>query len=149
MNSPFIKLTCLLIFSCSFAVAKSQDLTGIWRGSFYNVREVLMGGSRYRYEVQIDNKGKGIKGVTYSYQTTRFYGKATLVGMWTPGTQNLIIKEEKMEDLKIEGGGEGSERQQSRLLESPSREKCFRGEPIIFARSRPSVIVSVSALSFA
>ncbi|MES2646006.1 MAG: hypothetical protein V4717_03950 [Bacteroidota bacterium] len=85
----------------------SQDLTGIWRGSFYNIREVMMGGARYRYEVQIDNKGKNVKGVTYSYQTTRFYGKASLVGMWTPGTNNLVMKEEKMEDLKIEGGGEG------------------------------------------
>jgi hypothetical protein len=85
----------------------SQDLTGIWRGSFYNIREVMMGGARYRYEVQINNKGKNVKGVTYSYQTTRFYGKASLVGMWTPGTNNLVMKEEKMEDLKIEGGGEG------------------------------------------
>ena len=66
-----------------------------------------MGGSKYRYEVQIDNNGKGVKGVTYSYQTTRFYGKASLVGMWTPSTKNLVMKEEKMEDLKIEGGGEG------------------------------------------
>lgn len=92
-------------FICS--IVFSQDLTGVWRGSFYNIREVMMGGSRYRYEVQIDNKGKGVKGVTYSYQTTRFYGKASLVGMFTPATSNLIIKEEKMEDLKIEGGGEG------------------------------------------
>ena len=97
-----------LIFLTTVSTALfSQDLTGVWRGSFYNIREVMMGGSRYRYEVQLNNTGKGVKGVTYSYQTTRFYGKASLVGMWTPDTKNLIVKEEKMEDLKIEGGGEG------------------------------------------
>ncbi len=67
----------------------------------------MVGGSRYRYEVQIDNKNKSVKGVTYSYQTTRFYGKATLVGVWSPAAGNLVMKEEKMEDLKIQGGGEG------------------------------------------
>jgi hypothetical protein len=67
----------------------------------------MMGGTKYRYEVQIDNSGKGIKGVTYSYQTTRFYGKASLIGMWTPSTKNLVMKEEKMQELKIDGGGEG------------------------------------------
>jgi len=103
-----MKHTLAFIFFLLFTTTLfSQELTGVWRGSFYNVREVLMGGARYRYEVQINNIGKGIKGVTYSYQTTRFYGKASLVGMWTPSTKNLIMKEEKMEDLKIEGGGEG------------------------------------------
>ena len=101
------QILAILFFSFLTKTVLTQDLTGVWRGSFYNVREVLMGGSRYRYEVQIDNKGKGVKGVTYSYQTTRFYGKASLIGIWTPSTQNLVMKEEKMEELKIEGGGEG------------------------------------------
>jgi hypothetical protein len=100
-------ILAIIFFSLTTTLVFSQDLTGVWRGSFYSVRDILMGGSRYRYEVQIDNKGKGVKGVTYSYQSTRFYGKASLIGMWTPSTQNLVMKEEKMEDLKIEGGGEG------------------------------------------
>ena len=85
----------------------AQDLTGIWRGTFYNPSEYAMYGSKYRYEVQINNKGRDAKGVTYSYQTTRFYGKASLVGVWSPGAKELIIQEDRMLDLKIADGGEG------------------------------------------
>jgi hypothetical protein len=101
------QLTPLVLLLFISNLLLSQDLTGIWRGNFFNIREVMLGGSRYRYEVQINNKGKSAKGVTYSYQTTRFYGKASLVGVWNPGSGNLVMKEEKMEELKIQGGGEG------------------------------------------
>ncbi|HSK13079.1 MAG TPA: hypothetical protein VK907_07665 [Phnomibacter sp.] len=84
-----------------------QDLTGIWRGTFFNPAELAMGGSKYRYEVQVDAKGRECKGVTYSYQTTRFYGKASLVGVWSPGTKNLVLQEDRMLELKITGGGDG------------------------------------------
>lgn len=89
------------------AVGFTQNLTGIWRGTFYNPSELAMGGARYRYEVQINNNGRETSGVTYSYQTTRFYGKASLVGMWSPTSKNLTIKEDRMLDLKIQGGGDG------------------------------------------
>jgi len=88
-------------------VSEAQNLTGIWRGSFFNPSEIAMGGTKYRYEVQINNKGREVEGVTYSYQTTRFYGKASLVGMWSPTSKNFTLKEERMLDLKIEGGGDG------------------------------------------
>jgi hypothetical protein len=104
-----------LILKASFLVGflffgfspNAQSLTGIWRGYFYSPADIAMGGSRYRYEVQIDNKGRETKGVTYSYQTTRFYGKASLVGVWSPDSKNLVIKEDRMLELKIEGGGDG------------------------------------------
>ena len=86
---------------------QAQNLTGIWRGTFYNPAEIAMGGAKYRYEVQIDNNGRDAKGVTYSYQTTRFYGKASLVGVWSPSSKNLVLQEDKMLDLKITGGGDG------------------------------------------
>ncbi len=95
-----------LVFGFPFFI-QAQNLTGIWRGSFYNPAEVAMGGSKYRYEVQIDNNGRDAKGVTYSYQTTRFYGKASLVGVWSPSTKNLVLQEDKMLELKITGGGDG------------------------------------------
>jgi len=88
-------------------VATGQSLTGIWRGTFYNPMDLQLGGSKYRYEVQINNKGREVKGVTYSYQTTRFYGKASLVGMWSATTKTFTLKEDRMLDLKIEGGGDG------------------------------------------
>lgn len=94
----------LLFFS---SILFSQNLTGIWRGYFYSPADIAMGGSRYRYEVQIENKGRETKGVTYSYQTTRFYGKASLVGVWSPDSKNLVINEDRMLELKIEGGGDG------------------------------------------
>lgn len=103
VQRKFIALLLLVLPICAMA----QSLTGIWRGSFYSPADIMMGGSKYRYEVQINNQGREIKGVTYSYQTTRFYGKASFYGIMTPGSQKLELKENKMLDLKIEGGGDG------------------------------------------
>lgn len=88
-------------------VLSAQDLTGVWRGIFYNEYEMLFRGTRYRYEVQIKTNGLQAKGVTYSYQATLFYGKASLVGKWTPSTQNLTLVENKMLEIKSTGGGDG------------------------------------------
>ncbi|MCU0387828.1 MAG: hypothetical protein MUE71_04410 [Chitinophagaceae bacterium] len=102
------RLTKLVLAGFVFPlIIQGQDLTGIWRGIFYNPAEVAMGYPKYRYEVQIDNNGRDAKGVTYSYQTTRFYGKANLVGVWSPNTKNLVLQEDKMLELKITGGGDG------------------------------------------
>jgi hypothetical protein len=105
--SKFYIVFGLIFLSIVPSASFTQSLTGIWRGSFYNPTEVAMGGTKYRYEVQINNKGREVEGVTYSYQTTRFYGKASLVGMWSPTSKNFTLKEDRMLDLKIEGGGDG------------------------------------------
>jgi hypothetical protein len=88
-------------------VLTAQDLTGIWRGIFYNEYELLFYGAKYRYEVQIKTSGLQAKGVTYSYQATTFYGKASLLGKWTPSTNNLTIVENKMLEIKSKGGSDG------------------------------------------
>jgi hypothetical protein len=67
-----------------------------------------MYGSKNKYEVQIDNADRALKGVTYSYQNTTFYGKASLIGMWTPGTNNLIFKEDKLLEYRMTNGDDGS-----------------------------------------
>ncbi|TAD86205.1 MAG: hypothetical protein EAY75_09125 [Bacteroidetes bacterium] len=73
----------------------------------------MLGGSKYRFEVQIDdekkplNGMKGLSGVTYSYQDTRFYAKSALEGVWTPGTSNVVLRETKIIDLRIAGGMDG------------------------------------------
>lgn len=103
LNNWIFFLAAILFSNGLFA----QSLTGIWRGTFFNPAEIAMGGSKYRYEVQIDNNGRDAKGVTYSYQTTRFYGKASLVGVWSSASKNLVIQEDRMLDLKITGGGDG------------------------------------------
>jgi len=102
-----IRLLSLLLVALPATLLSAQDLTGIWRGTFYNEYEYLFTGAKYRYEVQIKNVGKGIRGVTYSYQNTRFYGKANMIGIWSSGSGDLTLKEDQMTDLKITGGGDG------------------------------------------
>ncbi len=106
MKQPKI-LFFLFISVLVSAAAVGQNLTGIWRGAFFSPADLALGGSKYRYEVQINNNGREAKGVTYSYQTTRFYGKASLVGVWSPTSKNLVLQEDRMLDLKITGGGDG------------------------------------------
>src|ERR1700748_2249396 len=94
--APFLLL--LLSLSC----AAQGSLTGIWRGYFVqNDYDVLSGkfhADKYKYEVQINNLKTGaIEGVTYSYKTIVFYGKASMQGVYTQSSQNLIIKETKMQ----------------------------------------------------
>jgi hypothetical protein len=56
----------------------------------------------YKYEVQIDEKtDKSVKGVTYSYKSTIFYGKASMQGIYTPVSKTLIIKETGLIELEI------------------------------------------------
>jgi hypothetical protein len=102
-----MKRLLFFLFLTPFLHATAQDLTGIWRGTFYTSQYEMLFGSANKYEVQIDNSGRALKGVTYSYQNTRFYGKASLIGMWTPGTKNLIFKEDNLMEYKMsDGGGE-------------------------------------------
>lgn len=88
-----------------------NNLTGIWRGYFiqkdYNPRTGKYEEDRYKYEVQINNLvSNALEGVTYSYHTTTFYGKAALQGIYTTETKNIVIKETKMLELKIAGFSE-------------------------------------------
>lgn len=88
----------------------AQNLTGIWRGYFGSSSSLYKDDPRmemYKYEVQFDQQNNNsLKGVTYSYQSTVFYGKATLQGIYTVQTKNLILKELALEELKI---GDNSE----------------------------------------
>lgn len=90
--------------------AKS-NITGIWRGYFlqknFNPRTGKFEEDRYKYELQINNlSNNALEGVTYSYRTTSFYGKAALQGIFTTQTKNILIKETKMLELKISGFSE-------------------------------------------
>jgi hypothetical protein len=85
-------------------VSDAQKITGIWRGYFTStpiIRDGL-GEERYKYEIQIEQKSNNsIRGVTYSYKSTVFYGKAELTGILTLPAKTLIIRETKLVDLKI------------------------------------------------
>lgn len=93
-----------LLLLISFT-ARSQKLTGIWRGYFSSSSGVYREGFReetYKYEIQINQQSNNsLKGVTYSYKTTVFYGKAELSGIYTTASKNIILKETRLVDLKI------------------------------------------------
>ena len=92
----------LLLFVTLFISVNvySQNLTGIWRGYFY--ADVGPYKEYYKYEVQIDQlKNNSLQGVTYSYRTTVFYGKASFEGIWFPKPKSLLVKELKLIDLKM------------------------------------------------
>src|SRR5687768_1168713 len=94
------KSLIVLLLSLPMA-ARSQDLTGIWRGYF--VTEM---GEQYRLEFQVEQtKSKSVKGVSYSYLDTRFYGKASMMGTFALKNGSFTIQELKTTEVKNMGGG--------------------------------------------
>jgi len=89
---------------------EAQKLTGIWRGYFTAATGIFrddIGEEMYKYEVQIDQQtDNSVKGVTYSYKSTVFYGKSTMQGIYTASSKNFILKELKLVELKIGSNSE-------------------------------------------
>lgn len=100
MKSKFTLLYILLLLSSG---AFSQNLTGVWKGYFVQ-NSFGYYEDRYKFEVQIAQlANNAIQGVTYSYKTTVFYGKASLSGLYTNKTNVLTITETKLIEVKIQG----------------------------------------------
>lgn len=101
-----MKRFCLmLVLAILLTPVFAQNLTGVWRGNFYAGAGPFQ--EHYRYEVQINQLGNSsLQGVTYSYRTTVFYGKATFEGIWFPKAGNAIVKELKLVELKMSGSSE-------------------------------------------
>lgn len=104
MNRCILFLLCF----CSFS-AVGQDLTGIWRGHFRSagnrmIEQLLGEEDRYKFEIQLDQKAKQFNGVTYSYKTTVFYGKATCSGAVNTTTKKVILEELKIVELRMVAG---------------------------------------------
>lgn len=88
----------LLLFSFH---SYCQNITGIWKGYFVQNNFGFFE-DRYKFEVQIEQlPNNGLNGVTYSYKTTVFYGKAEAKGIYTKKTNNILLNEIKLVDLKI------------------------------------------------
>jgi hypothetical protein len=68
--------------------------------------DLLGGDERYKFEVQLDQNSKSFKGVTYSYLTTVFYGKATCMGTVNPATKLVRIEELKIVEVRMAGGSD-------------------------------------------
>ncbi len=93
-------LLAFFLFTGIFSLnASGQDLTGIWRGSFQTYL-----GEEYRFELQIDQNSNRITGVSYSYLDVRFYGKATLTGLFTKASNSALIQEIKTVEVKSSSG---------------------------------------------
>ena len=98
------------ILLCFFSLsAIGQDLTGIWRGHFRSagnrmIEQLLGEEDRYKFEIQLDQKAKQFNGVTYSYKTTVFYGKATCSGAVNTSTKKVILEELKIVELRMVAG---------------------------------------------
>lgn len=87
----------------------AQDVSGIWRGSFYSGYGIYK--QQYKYEVQINEltgsaAQRAVQGVTYSYRTTEFYGKASLTGMFDLRSKSITIKETKLVELRMSQNSE-------------------------------------------
>jgi hypothetical protein len=95
---------CLFMF-----VADAQDLTGIWRGHFKSsnyskLLDSLGIDDRYKFETQIEQNSKSFSGVTYSYRSTVFYGKAACYGAINPKTKKVLLEENKLLEVQSAGG---------------------------------------------
>lgn len=92
-------LLTLFVCACS-ASLKAQNLSGIWRGYFISDNF-----DQYKLEIQIkQTPQRTVSGVTYSYLTTVFYGKATLTGTYDPSKKQIIIQEIKTVELRMSSG---------------------------------------------
>lgn len=97
------KFTLLYFLLLSSFIAYAQNVTGIWKGYFVQ-NSFGYYEERYKFEVQIEQlANNAINGITYSYKTTVFYGKAGLSGLYTKKTNVLTITETKLLEVKIQG----------------------------------------------
>jgi hypothetical protein len=95
---------CLMAF-----VVDAQDLTGVWRGHFKSsnyskLLDSLGIDDRYKFETQIEQNNKQFSGVTYSYRSTVFYGKAACYGAINPKTKKVLLEENKLLEVQSANG---------------------------------------------
>jgi hypothetical protein len=88
--------------------ASAQDLTGIWRGHFISgngskLLDSIGFQDKYKFEIQIGQTEKAFQGVTYSYKTTVFYGKASAIGTINKQTKKVLLQETKILEVKTTG----------------------------------------------
>lgn len=99
----------LLFFFLSPALLQAQDITGIWQGHFRSKQGESESSfsldDRYRFEVQIAQRGKTFEAVTYSYLSTFFYGKAAAKGTVNVHTHKVMLQEGKLLEVRNDMGG--------------------------------------------
>src|SRR6185436_8413349 len=91
--------------------ALAQDVTGIWRGYFNQVEysrdldgnKIAIPQERYKFEIQLDQQKGRFEGVTYSYLSTIFYGKATASGTVNQTSKKILLEELKIVEVRMSG----------------------------------------------
>jgi hypothetical protein len=119
VNFDMKRILLAVFILADFSLVHAQDLTGVWRGHFSQgtlhrdnslrsdnpMQELLLGDSRYKFEVQIAQTSKLLDAITYSYLTTIFYGKAKADGTVNPQTKKVVLRELKLIEVRSFGGG--------------------------------------------
>ena len=99
----------LFFFLLTPVLLQAQDITGIWQGHFRSTtgeaNHSFAFDDRYRFEVQIAQRGKAFEGVTYSYLSSVFYGKAAAAGTVNVLTQKVMLQEGKIIESRTGGSG--------------------------------------------
>jgi len=99
----------ILLFLFTAVLVHAQEITGVWQGHFRSTplspRSSLGDDIRYKFEVQIAQKGKIFEAVTYSYLSTLFYGKASATGTVNPKTGKVLLQEGKLIEFRDQLGG--------------------------------------------
>jgi hypothetical protein len=113
---------CLLLMSVGTTSAFAQDITGIWRGYF-----ITEGFEHYKFELQVKQTGNTVSGVSYSYLSTVFYGKATLTGSFNKAGQSALIREIKTVELKMSGSSQACIMKCIFKYEKSGREEFLEG----------------------
>jgi hypothetical protein len=103
MIKRIILLLNLIAAACCLH-AQQPDYTGVWRGKFYDNAGFGLSSDPYKFEVQIAQSGKGLVGVTYSYLSTIFYGKASHNGYIKADAGKIVIQETSLMELKSSNG---------------------------------------------
>ncbi|MDR3715314.1 MAG: hypothetical protein P4L51_21110 [Puia sp.] len=100
-------ILCLLTATCTYI--RAQDVTGVWQGHFRSSdlpQRYFADEARYKFEVQIAQHNKSLKAVTYSYQSTVFYGKADAEGALNPKTGKVLLQELKITEMRMQGSSD-------------------------------------------
>ncbi len=109
MKNSIRFICCLFMLNgFSLSLVHAQNLTGIWRGHFRSNDglERLAGSydDRYKMEVQIAQTHNHFEAVTYSYKSAEFYGKAEATGSLNPQSKKVLLKEEKLLEVRLASG---------------------------------------------
>ena len=112
-NLQFMKRSLLFLLLCVPFISVAQDLTGVWRGHFLQtgvmtsiLDKFYRSQDRYKFEVQLDQQANKFAGVTYSYKTTIFYGKASCDGTVNSKTKKVLLKELRIEEVRMSMGSD-------------------------------------------